>query len=92
MTITKQQLIVYQKYAGDDDGLARVGTPQEKALYAPSEWSQIRDLIQMLTVANKFGSTEYKARVFTNYSHACEGSEAERLLFEIVGIEKNNVP
>ena len=44
--ISQEQLGVYKKYRGDDDGFARSGRPSDRALMAGVNWKLIGEAIQ----------------------------------------------
>lgn len=51
--ITKEKLNVYKYFNGDIDGLARVGTAEQKALIGNKEWFTIDSLIQDIEMVNR---------------------------------------
>lgn len=44
--ITSKQVEVFFRYGGDPDGLARVGTPEEKSAVPNAVWFEIMELAQ----------------------------------------------
>jgi hypothetical protein len=81
MQITRRQLEIYRRYAGDEDGLARAGTAQERAMFGPTDWQRITALIQALALANsQFASDDYKASVFASVRRECNDADTEHML------------
>jgi hypothetical protein len=44
--ITEKQVELFFRYGGDPDGLARAGTPEEKAAVSSAAWFAIMELAQ----------------------------------------------
>ena len=51
--ITIDKLKVYQKYNGDSDAFARVGSETEKRIFGSDDWGIIDGLIQDLELINR---------------------------------------
>lgn len=51
--ITSEKLNIYDKYSGDLDAFARVGTEKEKSIFNDDEWAFIDDLIQDIILLEK---------------------------------------
>lgn len=84
MAITKEQLEIYRKYGGDENGLSRIGTASEKALMNGVKWERITDLIQCLSLASSgLASEEFKAATERNVEDSCRDSEAASLLRDL---------
>jgi hypothetical protein len=81
MRITKEQLEIYRKYGGDEDGLARAGTVQEKVMFGSTDWQRITALVQALALASSpFASDEYKSNTLAAVHRECHDIEAEQVL------------
>jgi hypothetical protein len=84
MAITLEQLQIYQKYRGDDDGLSRAGTVKEKAAFGRGDWASITALIQSIALATSdFASSEFKAKALDSASKECASESAAALLLEL---------
>jgi hypothetical protein len=51
--ITHEKLRVFEKYHGDMDDWARLGTPEEKLLLKDDDWYEISGVIQQLAILKK---------------------------------------
>lgn len=51
--ITLDKIAVYKRYGGDIDGLARVGTAQEKQIISDADWFDIEALLQFYAFKKK---------------------------------------
>ena len=51
--INKEKMAVYQKYAGDMDGWARMASVAEKALISDADWYEINSFIQDYSLVKK---------------------------------------
>lgn len=84
MAITLEQLQIYQKYRGDEDGLSRAGSTKEKAAFGRGDWMRIANTIQSLALATSdFASSEFKAKALDSASKECASEMAAALLFEL---------
>ena len=50
MRLTVEQIEVYSKYHGDEDGFARVATPLEKSLMSDVNWPHVANALQSLSL------------------------------------------
>jgi hypothetical protein len=92
MAITIEQLQIYQKYRGDEDGLSRAGSTKEKAAFARGDWTRITALIQSIALAtSEFASSEFKAKALDSASKECASESAAALLFDLAG-SKTSTP
>ena len=83
MKITAEQLRIYQKYGGDEDGLALVGTRQERSAARDADWPEIRRHIQALALASSGVATEeFRRAAIEAAENRCADEDAKRLLME----------
>jgi hypothetical protein len=84
MKITTEQLRLYQKYSGDDDGLALAGTPHERNTARDAEWPKIRQLIQSLAlVSSGLAAEEFRRAAIDAAESQCADDDARKLLMEL---------
>lgn len=84
MAITVEQLQIYRKYRGDEDGLSRAGSAKEKAAFGSGDWARIAAMIQSIALATSdFASSEFKAKALDSASKECGSESAAALLFEL---------
>jgi len=80
MVITKEKLKIYQKYGGDQDGFARMGSAEEKNLMANEDWSFIDTIVEDLTMLqNGVLSAAYAERIESQLKEACDDLETIQL-------------
>ena len=48
MLLTVEQISIYKKYGGDDDGFSRVATSREKSVMTGVSWARVSELVQLL--------------------------------------------
>jgi hypothetical protein len=60
--ITPEKLRIYQRYRGDIDGWARIGTPEEKAAMTDEDWYVIGELQQRLALVKRGVASENYVR------------------------------
>lgn len=53
MSFTSQQILIYEKYRGDVDGLVRCGTQDEKSTMSSAVWSEITALCQQIVLNDR---------------------------------------
>lgn len=82
--ITSASLTVYERYAGDIDGWARVGDSKEKKTISDDIWSEI-DWLRMEISALKKGqvSEEYGKEIQQKLIAKTENSETAQRLLEM---------
>ena len=51
--ITTTQLLIFQKYDGDIDGLARVGTEEDRAAIDEKTWQEVDYLRQQIVLSRR---------------------------------------
>ena len=51
--LTVDQISVYKKYRGDEDGFSRVATSAEKSLMRGVNWARVSDLVQSLSLVQR---------------------------------------
>jgi hypothetical protein len=62
--ITKNKLLIFNKYGGDPDYFARSGSKHEKDLFEQGDWTILDDYYQNLELIKKeLVSMEFKERV-----------------------------
>jgi hypothetical protein len=84
MAITVEQLQIYQRYGGDDDGLSRAGTAAEKAAFVRDDWARITSMIQSIALAmSGLASSDFKAKALDSAAQECASESAAALLLEL---------
>jgi hypothetical protein len=84
MAITVEQLRIYEKYRGDDDGLSRAGTAKEKAAFVRDDWARITAMIQSIALAmSDLASSDFKAKALDSAAQECASESAAALLLEL---------
>ena len=78
--ITSEQLSVYRKFNGDDDGYSRAGCPAGTEI----DWVAIRNLLQELTMLKRnLVSREYGEQIRQRLSQMTADEKTARALFEM---------
>jgi hypothetical protein len=61
MKLTANQIAIYKKFGGDEDGFARTATPEQRAAMKGVRWSDIDELVQALSIVRKgLASTQFR--------------------------------
>lgn len=83
--ITRAQMEVYDRYGGDMDGLARIGTAAERALMPADAW-RVVDRLRVALGQVRAGLTapEYAARIEAEVASEFDDPEAKALLLRLV--------
>ena len=62
--VTKEKLLIFNKYGGDPDGFARLGSIHEKGLFEKGDWIVIDDFFQNAELISKrLVSKDFKERI-----------------------------
>jgi len=81
--ITIEKVKIFQKYGGDVDGLARVGTAKQKNFFESDEWYLISSLYQDAELISKgLTSSEFSNTFYTRLGELCDSDS-------IVELKKN---
>ena len=79
--INKEKMAVYQKYAGDMDGWARMASVAEKALISDADWYEINSFIQDYSLVKKgLASQRYADKLDARIEEATGSSEDRQAL------------
>lgn len=83
--ITKRKLEIYQKYQGDIDIFARIGTCDEKQIASEEDWMIIDDIIFCIKLENKgLLSVVMKNKMKKNIEDNIEDKYTQDFLFSSV--------
>jgi hypothetical protein len=86
--ISAQQLAVFRRYGGDYDGLALMGTPDERELMVGGVWHRIDALLtQVVQLQAGLTAEEYSARIRQNISDEIPDASAQAAFFELAATE-----
>jgi hypothetical protein len=82
--ITLDKLAIYKRYSGDIDGLARVGTVQEKQIITDNDWFIIDEVLQYFAFKKKglIGddyNSKMQSKIDQNISDQEVADELERM-------------
>jgi hypothetical protein len=70
--ITEEKLRIFEKYGGDPDAWARIGTAAEKAAMEDADWTEIAALLQKLSLVER-------GLAAATFAKAVEADLAERV-------------
>ncbi len=85
--ISIEQLNIYRKYGGLEDGLARVGLTSEKQLFNNNDWGIITDIEQNIElIAKGLTSNEFKNKAFLGLRKNFDGKAYTEITKPISGI------
>jgi len=82
-TITIEKLKIYQRYKGDGDGIARVGSGAERKAFGPDldkPWVTITSKMQDIElIKTGFVSKELKSQMIHDLKKACDDDSFKEL-------------
>ena len=79
--VTTEKLKVFEKYGGDIDGLARIGSEHEKQLFDSNEWATIDILYQDIELITKrLVSHTYIEQTLKRLKENCDKSSFDFLI------------
>ena len=85
--ISGRQLSVFQRYAGDFDGLTLMGTPDERELMSGDVWSRISALLtQVVQVKAGLTADEYAARVRQTIADEIPDAASQAAFFQLAAM------
>jgi hypothetical protein len=74
--ITLDKLAIYKHYAGDIDGLARVGSLHEKQIITTEDWFTIDELLQYYAFKKKgFIGDDYNTKMLNKIDQIIQDEE-----------------
>ncbi len=83
--ITINKLKIYQRYNGDVDGWARVGSKEEKSIMSDEDWFLIEGFIQDLNLIKKgLASDTFMNSINERLKGKCDSEETIQALMNIV--------
>lgn len=84
--ITAEKIKVFDRFGGDEDGLARVGSDHEKKIFeANDDWFQIINFYQDVTlINNQLASADYVKSAIEKMRRNCN-DEAYKILMDRIG-------
>ena len=82
--ISARQLAVFQRYAGDYDGLALMGTPDERELMSGDAWRRINALLtQAAQLQAGLTSDEYASQIRRTIAAEIPDVNAQAVFFQL---------
>lgn len=82
--ISIQQIRIYQRFGGDADGLALIGTKDEKRAINGNDWALITDMVQDISLVNEgLASANYKAKLLKKLKSNCGDDEVITQLYQM---------
>jgi hypothetical protein len=82
--LTVDQIRIYKKYKGDDDGFSRVATSQEKTIMKDVNWARVSELIQLLFGLQHGNTTSaFAQQIMRDVSDSCADQAAVNELSEL---------
>jgi len=83
--ITINKIRIYNRFNGDVEGWARVGTIEEKSIMNDNDWFLIEQFIQGIEVVNKgLASDTFKELLIERLKESCDSDETIQAIKEIV--------
>jgi hypothetical protein len=83
--ITIDKIKIYQRFNGDIDGWARVGTKEEKSIMNDNDWFLIEGFIQDINLVKKgLASNTFLKSINERLEEHCDSEETIQAIKDIV--------
>lgn len=84
MLLTFDQISVYKKYRGDEDGFSLVATSAEKSLMRDVNWARVSELVQSLSLVQRgTAAGAFAQDIVRDVREACADQLAIEALLEV---------
>jgi hypothetical protein len=82
--ISVDQIQIFKKYGGDNDGFARIATPSEKRIMGDDVWAKIDALITSLALVEKsLAAPAFEKETLSLLHDSTENVEAANALWRL---------